>query len=64
VLTHFTQDIILVISDIFENISQNSGNIEKYLTESCSRGANNKFYLNLFELVSVAQNLMNKFKEN
>jgi len=37
-----------VVSHIFENISKNSGNIEKYLTENCSGGANNKFFLNLF----------------
>jgi len=28
-----------VVSDIFEKISKNSGNIEKYLTESYSEGA-------------------------
>jgi len=47
-LTLIIQDTILVVSDIFENISQNSGNIENYLTESGSGSANNQFFLNFF----------------
>jgi len=47
-LTHFIQDTILAVSDIFENISKTTRNIEKNLTESYARGADNQFFLNLF----------------
>ena len=46
VLSHFIWDTTLVASDIFDNIFINSGNIEKYLTESCSEGPNDKLFLN------------------
>ena len=46
-LTHFIQDTILVVSDIFGNNLINTGNIDTYFTESSSVGPNNHFFLNL-----------------
>ena len=47
-ITHIIQDTPGVVSDHFENIIGNIGNIEKYFTRSCSEGPNKQFLLNLF----------------
>ena len=61
-LPHCILDTPRAVSDIFENIFRNTGNIGRYFSESCAEGPNSQFFLNLF-IQASAHDWMNKFKK-